>query len=75
MNIKYKNLVKTFNGNVAVDIAELNIGEKTILGLVGNNGAGKTTLFRLSLDLLKADYGKVEMSFTKQDNTFFSTDV
>ena len=44
MNIKYKNLVKTFNGNVAVDIAELNIGEKTILGLVGNNGAGKTTL-------------------------------
>ena len=75
MNIKYKNLVKTFNGNVAVDIDELNIGEKTILGLVGNNGAGKTTLFRLSLDLLKADYGKVEMSFTKQDNTFFSTDV
>ena len=30
-----------------------------MLGLVGNNGAGKTTLFRLMLDLLKADKGKV----------------
>ena len=30
-----------------------------MLGLVGNNGAGKTTLFRLMLDLLKADDGKV----------------
>ena len=30
-----------------------------MLGLVGNNGAGKTTLFRLMLDLLKADNGKV----------------
>lgn len=34
MNIKYKNLVKTFNGNVAVDIDELNIGEKTYLDLL-----------------------------------------
>lgn len=30
-----------------------------MLGLVGNNGAGKTTLFRIMLDLLKADDGKV----------------
>ena len=26
---------------------------------MGNNGAGKTTLFRIMLDLLKADDGKV----------------
>src|SRR3712207_6893236 len=32
-----------------------------MLGLVGNNGAGKTTLFRLILDLLKADNGKVSI--------------
>jgi len=36
---------------------ELNEGE--LVGLIGPNGAGKTTLFRLMLDLLKADDGKV----------------
>ena len=75
MNIIYKNLVKTFNGNTAVDIDSLEIKEHTLLGLVGNNGAGKTTLFRLSLDLLKADDGKVEMSFEKDGKATFSTDV
>jgi ABC-2 type transport system ATP-binding protein len=30
-----------------------------MLGLVGNNGAGKTTLFRLMLDLLQANEGRV----------------
>ena len=75
MNITYNNLVKTFSGNTAVDIDKLEIHENTLLGLVGNNGAGKTTLFRLTLDLLKADTGNVEMSFCKPDNSTFTTDV
>lgn len=59
--ITINQLKKKFGEKVAVDIEqyEINRGEK--LGLVGNNGAGKTTLFRLILDLLKADNGKVSI--------------
>ena len=39
---------------------EVNQGE--VIALIGANGAGKTTLFRLMLDLLKADNGKVAIN-------------
>ena len=52
-------LKKNFGEKVAVDIEHYEINKGDMLGLVGNNGAGKTTLFRLMLDLLKADDGKV----------------
>lgn len=52
-------LKKNFGEKVAVDIEHYEINQGDMLGLVGNNGAGKTTLFRLILDLLKADDGKV----------------
>jgi ABC-2 type transport system ATP-binding protein len=56
--IQIKELLKTYNKTVAVDIPKLEIGNG-IIGLVGNNGAGKTTLFRLLLDLIKANRGEV----------------
>lgn len=52
-------LRKNFGEKIAVDIEHYEINQGDMLGLVGNNGAGKTTLFRLILDLLKADNGKV----------------
>lgn len=52
-------LKKNFGEKVAVDIEHYEINQGDMLGLVGDNGAGKTTLFRLMLDLLKADDGKV----------------
>lgn len=52
-------LKKNFGEKVAVDIEHYEINQGDMLGLVGNNGAGKTTLFRLMLDLLKADDGKM----------------
>ena len=52
-------LKKNFGEKVAVDIEHYEINQGDMLGLVGNNGAGKTTLFRLMLDPLKADDGKV----------------
>ena len=61
MNIQISNLKKTFGEKTAVDIASFTIHQGDILGLVGNNGAGKTTLFRLILDLMKADEGKVTL--------------
>lgn len=62
MNIKIENLKKCFGEKTAVDIDAFEIKDGEMLGLVGNNGAGKTTLFRLMLDLLKADDGKVEFA-------------
>lgn len=59
MKIQLQQLSKSFGEKVAVDIPHLEIGDGEIIGLVGNNGAGKTTLFRLMLDLLRADSGKV----------------
>lgn len=59
MDIRVSNLKKRFGEKVAVDIGDLTIRQGEILGLVGNNGAGKTTFFRLILDLIKADEGKV----------------
>ncbi len=57
--IKLENLQKHFGETIACDIPEFTVNDGDILGLVGNNGAGKTTLFRLLLDLLKADDGRV----------------
>ncbi len=57
--IRLDNLQKSFGEKVAVNIPEFTINDGDILGLVGNNGAGKTTLFRLILDLMKPDEGKV----------------
>lgn len=61
MNIQIHNLKKHFGDKTAVDIPDFTINNGEILGLVGNNGAGKTTLFRLMLDLLKADEGRILM--------------
>lgn len=52
-------LKKNFGEKIAVDIEHYEINQGDMLGLVGKNGAGKTTLFRIMLDLLKADDGKV----------------
>ena len=58
--IQIRNLIKTFNTNIAIQIEHLHIKNKEIVGLVGNNGAGKTTLFRLILDLYETDNGIIE---------------
>lgn len=57
--IQVKELVKSYNGQVVLDIQDLKISRGESFGLVGNNGAGKTTFFRLILDLIRADKGIV----------------
>ena len=61
MKIQLSNLKKRFGDKTAVDIPDFTVNDGDIIGLVGNNGAGKTTLFRLMLDLLKVDEGRVVM--------------
>ncbi len=62
--IQITQLQKKFGGKTAVDIDSYSIGQGEMLGLVGNNGAGKTTLFRLILDLLQPDRGRVTIDGT-----------
>ncbi|MDO6434943.1 ABC transporter ATP-binding protein [Flavitalea sp. BT771] len=63
--------VKSYNGNIVVNIPQLDIPTGEIIGLVGNNGAGKTTLFRLLLDLIRADKGEI---LSKEKNVAVSED-
>jgi ABC-2 type transport system ATP-binding protein len=60
--ITINKLQKFFGEKKAIDIDGYTINQGEMLGLVGNNGAGKTTLFRLMLDLLKADQGKITIN-------------
>ena len=69
MNIIIENLRKNFREKTAVNINQFEIPSGQILGLVGNNGAGKSTLFRLMLDLIKADEGRVLMGSTDVSQT------
>lgn len=69
MNIIIENLRKNFGEKSAVNINQFEIPSGQILGLVGNNGAGKSTLFRLMLDLIKADEGRVLMGSTDVSQT------
>ncbi len=57
--IYVNNLIKKFGDKTAVFIPDFCFPPDEIIGLVGNNGAGKTTLFRLILDLIKPDDGKI----------------
>jgi ABC-2 type transport system ATP-binding protein len=45
-------VLKDINGNIA---------EGTTIGILGRNGEGKTTLFKIMLDILAADDGKISV--------------
>ncbi|UBM61061.1 ABC transporter ATP-binding protein [Candidatus Sulfidibacterium hydrothermale] len=57
--IQVENLKKNYGGRTVLQVPELTIEKGERFGLVGNNGAGKTTFFRLILDLIRADDGRV----------------
>lgn len=57
--ISIESLTKTYNKEKVLDIPSLNIPRSECFGLVGNNGAGKTTLFRIILDLIRPNEGRV----------------
>jgi branched-chain amino acid transport system ATP-binding protein len=57
--LKVIDVCKSFQGNVAVDHASLDVKEGEITGLIGANGAGKTTLFNCISGYYHATSGKV----------------
>lgn len=54
-----ENLVKNFDGFLAVNNISCNIPNGCIYGMVGSNGAGKSTFLRLITGVYKADSGNI----------------
>ncbi len=62
MNIlSAKNIIKNYDGHLALDSVSIDVAEGSIFGLLGPNGAGKTTLIRIINQITKPDSG--ELSF------------
>lgn len=59
MSMEVKDVVRSFDGHVAVDHISFKIEKGECFGLLGPNGAGKTTLIKIILGLLQPDHGHV----------------
>lgn len=59
MNLKIKNLSKTFDGELVLDNLSLEIDDVHALAIIGSSGGGKTTLLRIIAGLEKPDSGQV----------------
>ena len=57
--ISINNVVKSFDGYMAVNKVSLDMKEGLVFGLIGTNGAGKSTLLRMMSGVLKADEGQI----------------
>ncbi|MHC4524266.1 MAG: LPS export ABC transporter ATP-binding protein [Planctomycetota bacterium] len=56
--LETRGLVKKYSGRV-VNKANITIGQRSIVGLLGRNGAGKTTSFRMCIGMIVPDDGTV----------------
>jgi len=52
-------LVKTYNGQRAVDSIEFQVGKGEVLGIIGPNGAGKTTTLKMVTGLIPPTLGQI----------------
>lgn len=59
--LEVKNLVKKFDGFVAVDGISFSVNEGEILGFLGPNGAGKSTTINCLLGVVEKDSGQIKM--------------
>jgi ABC-type branched-subunit amino acid transport system ATPase component len=60
--VSIRDAVKSFDGRVVVDVADLTLGQHPIEGLIGPNGAGKTTLMRMIMHSIDLDRGKISFA-------------
>ena len=57
--IKVKNLVKSYEGHLAVDNLSFSVEQGKILGFLGPNGAGKSTTMNIMTGYISATDGEV----------------
>jgi ABC-type sugar transport system ATPase subunit len=59
MQVRLKNICKSYSGNLVLKNMNLNIDAGQIHSLVGENGAGKSTLMKILIGVEKADSGDI----------------
>ncbi len=61
--IEFKNVSKTYNGNVkALDNLNFTVGKGELVGFIGPNGSGKTTTIKLLSGVLVPDKGTITVN-------------
>jgi branched-chain amino acid transport system ATP-binding protein len=65
--LRASDLLKKFEGVVAVNGVSLSVDEGEILGIIGPNGSGKTTLLNLMTGLIEPDRGEIFIRGEKAD--------
>ena len=69
---KVRNLKKVYNGEIVLDVDNLNFQEGKIYAIVGPNGSGKTTLLNILNLLEKPDEGQIffyDQEITNKSNS------
>ncbi|WMX71883.1 ABC transporter ATP-binding protein [Lactococcus cremoris] len=59
MTLKIDKVRKSFGDKIAVENLNMVVKPGEVMGLIGQNGAGKTTTFRMILNFISADQGKI----------------
>ncbi len=54
-----ENVVKAYDGKLAVDRVSFEVNGGEVFGLLGPNGAGKSTVIRMAMDILRPDSGRI----------------
>lgn len=65
--LKVDGVTKYYGDNKAVDDLSFSVGKGEIFGLLGVNGAGKTTTFRMIMNLITPNSGKITFNNKKID--------
>lgn len=67
--IEFRNIVKSFDGQIVLKGVNLDINEKEFVTLLGPSGCGKTTLLRILGGFLVADEGQVILTGKRSAKT------
>lgn len=66
--LRVENIVKKYDGNIALDDISFSLRKGEILSFIGPNGAGKTTLLKILSGFLTSDSGNIFVNEQKVTN-------